>query len=119
VTNLEAKIDSATRTMRVRIELPNPGAKLRPEMLAAAEIQTRDNKPALTIPNEGIQQINDQDVVFIKKGEDRFEARPVRIGNAYSGRITILEGVQPGEIVVTKGTFLLKSQLLKASLLEG
>jgi cobalt-zinc-cadmium efflux system membrane fusion protein len=119
ITNLEAKIDPATRTMRVRIELANPAAKLRPEMLATAEIQTHDSKVALTIPNEGIQQINDQDVVFVKKSDDRFEARTVRIGGVYNGRITILEGVKPGETVVTKGTFLLKSQLLKASLSEG
>jgi len=65
---------------------------------------------------DAIQQVNDQDVVFIRKSEDRFELRLVRLGDMVNGRVVILDGAEAGEAVVTRGSFVLKSQLLKASL---
>jgi membrane fusion protein, heavy metal efflux system len=116
VTNLGPELDPVTRVMRVRIALENPALKLRPEMLATAEIQAGGSRALLLAPADAIQQVHDQDVVFIRKSEDRFELRPVRLGEMVNGRVVILDGAEPGETIVTQGSFVLKSQLLKASL---
>jgi cobalt-zinc-cadmium efflux system membrane fusion protein len=118
VTNLSPELDPVTRVMRVRIDLENPAAKLRAEMLATAQIVVRSPKPVLLVPTEAIQQINDSDVVFVRQSEDRFELRPVRLGDVFNGRVVLLEGGKAGEVIVTHGSFLLKSELLKSSI-EG
>jgi len=116
ITNLGQELDPVTRVMRVRIELENPSIKLRPEMLANAEIAVGGLRSLLLLPAEAVQQINDQDVVFVRKSVDRFEVRPVRAGETIDGRLAILEGLKAGDVVVTRGSFLLKSQLLKSSM---
>jgi len=70
------------------------------------------------VPSGAIQQINDSDVVFVRISEQRFEARPVHLGEMFNGRVVLLEGVKSGDAIVTRGSFLLKSQLLKSSI-EG
>jgi cobalt-zinc-cadmium efflux system membrane fusion protein len=116
VTNLSPELDPVTRAMRVRIELENASLKLRPEMLATAQIAIGPSRSVLLVSGDAIQQINDSDIVFVRKSEDRFEVRPVRSGERFNGRVVLLEGVKPGDALVTRGSFLLKSQLLKSSI---
>jgi cobalt-zinc-cadmium efflux system membrane fusion protein len=116
VTNLSPELDPVTRVMRVRIELENAVLKLRPEMLATAQIAIGPARSVLVVPGDAIQQINDSDVVFVRKSEDHFEVRPVRAGERFNGRVVLLEGVKPGDAIVSHGSFLLKSQLLKSSI---
>ena len=116
VTNLSPELDPVTRVMRVRIELENPEVRLRPEMLATAQIVVGPSRPVLLVPSDAIQQINDSDVVFVRRSEDRFEVRPVHAGDTFNGRVVLLEGVKPGDVIVRRGSFLLKSQLLKSSI---
>jgi len=118
VTNLSPELDPVTRVMRARIELQNASLKLRPEMLATAQIAVGPLRSVLLVPVDAIQQINDSDVVFLRTAEDRFELRPVHSGETFNGRVALLEGVKPGDAIVTHGSFLLKSQLLKSSI-EG
>jgi cobalt-zinc-cadmium efflux system membrane fusion protein len=87
-------------------------------MLATAEIENAESKPVLSIPADAIQQVNEQDVIFVQKSADRFEVRPVRVGETLNGRVPILEGLRVGEAFAGRGSFVLKSILLKASL-EG
>ena len=116
VTNLSPELDPVTRVMRARIELENPEVRLRPEMLATAQIVVGPSRPVLLVPSDAIQQINDSDVVFVRRSEDRFEVRPVHAGDTFNGRVVLLEGVKPGDVIVRRGSFLLKSQLLKSSI---
>ena len=118
VTTLGEEFDPVTRSMRVRIELDNPSLKLKPEMLANAQIEAGVSKPQLVAPVEAVQQVNEQDVVFVKKSADRFEVRPVRVSEPLNGQVTVIEGLKPDEAVVTRGSFIVKSQLLKSSLVE-
>ena len=80
ITNLGQELDPATRVMQVRIVLNNPGNRLRPEMLATAEIPVGERKPVLLVPSDAVQQIDGQDVVFVRTAADRFTVRPVRTG---------------------------------------
>jgi cobalt-zinc-cadmium efflux system membrane fusion protein len=116
ITNLGQEFDPATRMMQVRIELANPNGRLRPEMLANAEIPIGAGKPVLLVPSDAVQQVNGQDVVFVQTSADRFTVRPVRAGETADGKTPILEGIQAGDRVAIRGSFILKSQLLRATL---
>ncbi len=115
VTNLGQEFDPATRMMQVRIELKNPQNRLRPEMLADAEIPVGAGKSALTVSSDAVQQIDGQDVVFVRTNPDRFVLRAVKTGETVDGKTPILEGLSAGDQVVVRGSFILKSQLLRAS----
>lgn len=118
ITNLGQELDAQTRTMPVRITLPNPGLKLKPEMLAAADLPLGAPTPRVLVPSDAVQQINGQDVVFVKSDSDHFVLRPVRLGQPSGGQTPVLEGLKAGEQIVVKGSFVLKSHLLRASI-EG
>jgi membrane fusion protein, heavy metal efflux system len=116
ITNLGQELDPATRVMQVRIELENKGGRLRPEMLADAEIPVGGGRPVMMVSSDAVQQVNGQDVVFIRTAQERFVVRPVQTGETTDGKTPILEGIRPGEKVVIQGSFILKSQLLRSSL---
>ena len=116
ITNLGQQFDPETRVMQVRIELGNAGNRLRPEMLANAEIPVGGGKPALLVPSDAVQQVNGQDVVFVRSAADRFAAHPVSVGETSGGKTPILEGIKAGDQIVVRGSFILKSQLLKSTL---
>jgi cobalt-zinc-cadmium efflux system membrane fusion protein len=116
VTNLGQRFDPESRLMEVRIELSNSGNRLRPEMLAVAELAVAGMNTAITIPSDAVQQINGQDAVFVQTAPGRFTVRAVRVGTTEGGRTPVAEGLQSGDVVVTQGSFALRSQLLKASL---
>ena len=73
-------------------------------------------KPALLVPSDAVQQVNGQDVVFVRTAPDRFAVRPVRVGETSGGKTPILEGIKAGDQVAIRGSFILKSQLLKSTL---
>lgn len=116
ITNLGQEFDPTTRRLQVRIDLDRAKEILRPEMLATAEISVGETHPLVLVAPDAIQQVNGQDVVFIRKAADRFILRPVKVGDTINGKVALLEGVHAGEEVVTQGSFLLKSQLLKTSM---
>lgn len=116
VTNLGQQLDPVTRVMLVRIELDNRENRFRPEMLANAEIPVGGRKPVILVASDAVQQVGDQQVVFVQNGADRYQVRAVRTGNTADGKTPILDGLQAGEQVVVRGSFVLKSQLLKSTL---
>ena len=116
IANLGQEFDPATRMMQVRIELNNANGRLRPEMLADAEVPVGRGRPAIAVPSDAVQQVNGQDVVFVQTAGNRFAVRAVRVGETIAGNTPIFEGIQPGDQVAVRGGFILKSQLLKATL---
>ena len=116
ISNLGQAFDPTTRRLQVRIDIEHTGGILRPEMLATAEIAAGETHQLILVAPEAVQQVNGQDVVFVRRAADRFTPRPVRLGGSVNGKVALAEGVRPGEEVVTQGSFLLKSQLLKASM---
>lgn len=118
IANLGQELDPTTRAMQVRIVLNNSENQLKPEMLATAEIPVGSSKSTLFVPADALQHVGGQDVVFVQTAPDRFAVRSVQVGETERGQVPILEGLKPGEQVVVKGSFLLKSQLLKSTI-EG
>jgi len=116
IANLGQQFDLETRVMQVRIELNNAANRLRPEMLANAEIPVGGRKPTLVVQSDAVQQVNGQDVVFVRTAAFRFAVRPVRVAETSGGKTPILDGIKAGDQVAIRGTFILKSQLLKSTL---
>ncbi len=116
VTNLGQEFDPSTRVMQVRIVLNNPNTRLKPEMLANAEIPVGGSKPVLLVASDAVQQVNGQDVVFVRIAPDRFAMRPVQVGETSDRKTPVLDGIKAGDEVAIHGTFILKSQILKSTL---
>ncbi len=119
--------DPQTRMVSVRAELPNLQGQLRNETFGSGRIILREEPEAITVPNEAIHWEGDCHVVFVRdKGYfDRpdspkvFHVREVRPGAKMKKFTEIIAGVLPGEVVATKGSDVLRAELLKNSLGEG
>jgi cobalt-zinc-cadmium efflux system membrane fusion protein len=119
ITNLGQELDPSTRTMLVRIVLSNTANTLRPGMLATAEIPAGERRKTILVPSDAVQQVDGQDVVFVRTAPDRFSVRAVETGQTNRGETPILQGLKGDEQVVVRGSFVLKSQLLRSALEEG
>jgi cobalt-zinc-cadmium efflux system membrane fusion protein len=116
IENLGQEFDPTTRLIQVRIAISRPDNRLRPEMLANAEFSLGTGKPKLLVPQEAVQQINGQDVVFVQVAADRFRAQPVTLSEIVEGKARILQGLNAGDRVITHGSFIAKSELLKSTI---
>ena len=121
VEYIDPSVRSETRTGSVRIAVANPGNVLRVGMFVEVRLRTtRTTAPSVWIPASAIENIGERSVVFVGVSgtPSTFRARDVQIGEASGDVRSVLTGVHAGERVVSKGTFALKSQLLKAQLSE-
>jgi Cu(I)/Ag(I) efflux system membrane fusion protein len=110
-------LNATTRTARLRVEVPNPDERLRPEMYIDAEIETGAPAPVLAVPESAVLDSGSRQVVLIDKGEGRFEPREVKLGRHGSGFVEVTQGVSEGEAVVTSANFLIDAESnLKAAL---
>jgi cobalt-zinc-cadmium efflux system membrane fusion protein len=119
VLKLGEQLDPATRTLQIRIAVPNPQGLLKPEMYATANVRQTGRSSAVYLPDEAIQDIDGVSVVFVRRGPNAFEARTIKSGQHVEGETEILEGLRPGEAVVVMGSFLLKSQMLKSAIQDN
>ncbi|MFB6232201.1 MAG: efflux RND transporter periplasmic adaptor subunit [Salinibacter sp.] len=105
VVSTGATIDTDTRTLPVRLKVPNPSGALKIGMMADARLLLADSKSGVAIPNEAIQTEDGRPVAYVQTGGESFERRPLRLGPT-DGQHTLVErGVQAGEHVVTSGAY--------------
>ncbi|MDE3040907.1 MAG: efflux RND transporter periplasmic adaptor subunit [Nitrospirota bacterium] len=113
ITYVGDVLDPATRTMQLRLELPNPDGRLKPEMFATISLASEPQPDQLAVPDAALQQDQGRTFVFVQRDADSYEAREVQVGESNGSFTTILGGLNEGDPVVTHGAFLLKSELLK------
>lgn len=119
ITYLADLVDEATRTVKARVEVPNPGRKLKPEMFATVELAlAADAPPVLAVPEEAVQEVDGKKMIFVAEKETEFEPRAVELGRASGGLVEVVSGLKEGERYAVKGAFTLKSELKKGEL-EG
>ena len=118
VVRIGNRVESASRTLDVRIAVRNEDGRLKPGMFADVEIATTAVKDALIISDKALQSDEEGQMVFVALDGTKFEKRPVKTGMEQRGRVQVLEGLKEGEKVVTEGSFILKSELLKGELGE-
>ncbi len=107
---LEPELAEKTRTMRVKIEVPNPGGRLRKGMFATVFLEPVAVEGAIVVPSQAVLRTGRRNVVVVALGEGRFAPREVVVGHEAEGYTQILDGVAEGEALVTSAQFLLDSE---------
>ncbi len=122
VSYLSAQVDPDTRTVRARVEVPNPNGRLRPGMFVRVVLQDphgADGAEAperIVVPASSVQRDGEERVVFVRTAPRRFERRAVVVGRRAGDLVEILDGLRPGEEVAASHTFLLKSEASKGAI---
>jgi RND family efflux transporter MFP subunit len=110
VTYVYPTLQSATRTVQVRLEMPNPGRLLKPGMFADVRLDTGSGASAVTVPMSAVIDSGARRMVFVQRGEGRFEPREVKLGASGNDYVEVLEGVKEGEDVVVAANFLIDAE---------
>ena len=97
--------------MRLRVTVQNPDRLLKPEMFATVRVYVAATTDALTVPLAAVQNGPTGKILFVQRSTNDFEVRAVRLGEEQGEMVTVLDGVTVGERVVTKGSFVLKSEM--------
>lgn len=124
VTYIDPVLNEETRTGRVRLEVSNPNQQLRigtfVEVNFEAGAATQSAAATeLVIPDEAVQTVENKTIVFVPASKpSHFEAREIQAGGQAGGLRTVISGLNAGERVVTKGSFVLKTQMLKGEMGE-
>jgi cobalt-zinc-cadmium efflux system membrane fusion protein len=114
-------VDPNTRTVKIRVNVKNEEHLLKFGMFVSGKIQVPVSDETLVLPEEAIQEIEGQKVVFVPAPDevDEFLVRPVRTGQKTKEIVEILDGLSEGDKVAGRGSYYLKSELLKGELEEG
>jgi cobalt-zinc-cadmium efflux system membrane fusion protein len=105
---LSDAVDPTTRTLHLRVVLPNPGGRIKPAMFGSIRV-LRSSSQGIVVPASAVIREGNEAHVFISKGNGRFERRTVKLGRAMDGSIEILSGVNPGDSIVSEGALLLRA----------
>jgi Cu(I)/Ag(I) efflux system membrane fusion protein len=109
VSYIYPQLDNATRTLKVRIEFPNPGFELKPDMYADIVLQVNFGKQ-LYVPEEAVLDSGNEQIVFVSQQAGYFEPRRVELGGRVDGKEIVLSGLRAGERIVVSGNFLVDSE---------
>ena len=115
ITYISDVIDEKIRTVTVRVEVDNSEFKLKPNMYVQGRIKSPAVRKQLAVPEAAVQNFEGGKIVFVKTGPDDFLVRKVAVQEQIDGWAVIREGLKPGEIIVQKGAFTLKSELTKGT----
>lgn len=109
-------LDTETRTVRVRLEFPNPDLTLKPGMYGNVAIKVSLGK-RLAVPENAVLRTGERDLVFVDNGNGMFEPREIELGPKVDRHYVVRNGLKPGERVAASATFLLdsESQLMAAT----
>lgn len=116
---IASQVDDKTRLVPVRADLANADGLLRARMFGRARIVLRDNADVLSVPTESVQTDGCCQLVFVRESDDLFVPRKLRLGASGGGFVEVLRGLREGETVVTAGSFLMKTEILKGSIGAG
>jgi cobalt-zinc-cadmium efflux system membrane fusion protein len=106
---VSATVNPETRTVMVRMEVPNPRKRLKPAMLATMVIRDHAVRQRV-VPLSSVVREGNSECLFVQRGESTFVLREVKLGPETGGRRVLIEGVNPGERIVTSGAFHLNNE---------
>lgn len=118
VTYVYPTLDPKTRTIKVRLEFPNPKYELKPEMYADVQLAINYGMQVV-VPSEAVLNSGTGQVVFIAKPGGYFEPREIKVGDQFDGQYVVLAGLKPGEKIVASGNFLIDSESRLGSAMQG
>jgi len=112
VAYIDPRVDPVTRTAKVRVEVPKRNGALRLGMYVTLSFQTASGQRLTLVPRSAVQSIGERTVVYVPaaREEGKFSERPVKLGPAVGDFLQVLEGLKPGDKVVTDGSFFLRAE---------
>ena len=113
------EVNNATRSTRVRVQLPNPDGSLLADMYADVAIATGTPEPVVAVPDDAVIDTGTKQTVIVDRGKGRLEPRAVTVGVRGDGFTEIRDGVKAGEKVVTSANFLIDAESNLKAALEG
>jgi cobalt-zinc-cadmium efflux system membrane fusion protein len=116
---ISSEVDTRTRTGKVYVEVENASGNLRAGQFGMGTITILNEDEVLTVPEQAVQWDGCCNVVFVQQAADVYEPRKVRLGTHRAGFYTVQAGVMAGERVVTQGSYLMKTEILKDSIGAG
>jgi len=119
VDTIGSEVDYATRTVKLRLTAANPEHKLRPGMFVKAFITLPTAGATVEIPDSAVLSHEGRHFVFARFGDHLWIRRDVSVGRAGSGVVRVLDGLSPGDTIVTRGAFMFKSEILKDKMGAG
>jgi len=116
VAYIDSCVDPVSRMAKVCVEVPNPGENLRLGMYVTLRFETGWNQRITVVPQAAVQAVGERTVVYMPvEGEiGKFTERPVKLGPSRGDLVQVVEGLRPGEKVVTNGSFFLRSEAARA-----
>jgi cobalt-zinc-cadmium efflux system membrane fusion protein len=118
IQSIGAAFDPVTRTLPVRAVVRNASPRLRPEMFASVNVEQGEPRPGVAVMSGAVQLLDQHPVVFVAhpdgQGGARFERRDVEVGVRTKEDVQIVRGLDPGDLVVTEGSFVVKSEFARA-----
>ncbi len=123
---ISTSADDQTRTVKVRVDLPNADGRLRANTFGTGRIVLREEQKAMVVPSEAVHWDGNCHVVFVRDKDYHmpnapkfFHVRSVRTGVKNGDQVEILAGLLPGEVIASKNSVVLEAQLLKSNLGAG
>jgi membrane fusion protein, copper/silver efflux system len=110
VSAILPEVNPATRTLKARVEVANPGGQLKPGMFATVNFTPAARKEALLVPTEAVIQTGKRTVVVVAQGDGKFAPVDVEIGTETGGQTEVRKGLEEGQKVVVSGQFLIDSE---------
>jgi membrane fusion protein, heavy metal efflux system len=118
ITRIGEMLNPETRTVEVRSVVDNRFGKLKPEMFATISLSGGVKRDSLMVNQTALQEMDGQTVVFVAHSNNRIEKRMIKTARRLGNLVEVIEGLSPGERVVTEGSFQLKSEFSKDKLVE-
>lgn len=109
VIDILPTLDTTSRTIKVRIELPNPSGQLKPGMFASVKLSSNPQS-SLVVPEQAVIRTGTRNVVIVAHEQGRFEPVVVQLGQSDGNKIAVLQGLKAGQRVVISGQFLIDSE---------
>src|SRR3989441_2093660 len=115
VAYIDPRVDVAARTLKVRVEVTNPAGALRLGMFANVSFMVPSTTAVAVVPRAAVQTVGDRSVIYVFAGEEgRFVERTIRLGVAIDDTVQVLEGLKPGERIVTEGSFFVRAEAARS-----
>ncbi len=119
VSWISSQLDPATRTVKARAEIANEHRRLRANMFGTAQIAIHEREDVLMVPKAAVQWDGCCNIVFVRESASVYRPRKIRLGCSVGDQYEVEEGLLAGEPVVTRGSFLLKTEIMRGNLGAG
>lgn len=119
LTWISAEVHPKTRTVKARAEVDNPKGLLKANMFGRALIRVRRIEDAMLVPEDAVQWDGCCNVVFVRHTDTIYQPYQVTLGSKHGAFYIVEDGIPDGESVVTRGSFLLKTEILKGNIGAG